>query len=205
MPDTRNPIPDSPLSTKRDQLVENALKLFEQEGFHATGIDRVLEVAGVAKMTLYKHFKSKDELILAALRLRDERWRNSFMRSIEKKAKTPRGRLLALFDFLAEWFADCKFAGCMFINASAEYADHDNPIHAAAAEHKRLVEKYVCELAAQAHAPDPAALAAQLCILMEGAIVLTQVCPSENRGCAAAVAKQAAEVLINDALGEQAP
>ena len=188
------------MSNKRDQLVETALKLFGQEGFHATGIDRVLEEAGVAKMTLYKHFKSKDELILAALRLRDERWRNCFMRTIEKQTKAPRGRLLAIFDFLAEWFADSRFAGCMFINASAEYADHDHPIHAAASEHKRLVEMYVHDLAVQVGVPDPATLAAQLCLLMEGAIVTAQVCPNVDRDRAAAVAKKAARVLIDQAL-----
>ena len=65
---------------KRDQLIEAALELFQREGFHATGVDRILAEAGVAKMTLYHHFRSKDELILAALRLRDERFRNTFMK-----------------------------------------------------------------------------------------------------------------------------
>lgn len=190
------------MSKKRDQLVETALTLFSREGFHATGIDRVLEVAEVAKMTLYKHFRSKEELILAVLRLRDERWRNRFMRGVEKRAKDPRGRLLAMFDELADWFADPGFSGCMFINASAEYAELDCPIHAACAEHKRLVEKYVRELAERAGAGHPGAgvLAAQLCLLMEGAIVMTRVCPDDNRGCAAASAKQAAELLIDHAL-----
>jgi AcrR family transcriptional regulator len=188
------------MSQKRDQLVEAALELFNSEGFHATGIDRVLEAAGVAKMTLYKHFRSKEELILAVLRLRDERWRNRFMLGVEKQAREPRGRLLAMFDQMGEWFADPGFCGCMFINASAEYADHSDPIHATAAEHKRLIEKYVRGLAEQAGAPEPAVLASQLCLLMEGAIVMTQVCPDEERGCAAATAKVAAQVLIDRAL-----
>ncbi len=188
------------MSKKRDQLVETALALFSKEGFHATGIDKILEEAGVAKMTLYKHFRSKEELILAVLRLRDERWRNRFMRGVEKRAKDPRGRLLAMFDELADWFADPGFCGCMFINASAEYADHNDPIHAASAEHKRLVEKYVRDLAEQAGAGCPQVLAAQLGLLMQGAVVMTQVCPDDDRGCAAAVAKQAAELLIDHAL-----
>jgi AcrR family transcriptional regulator len=188
------------MSKKRDQLVETALALFSREGFHATGIDRILEAAGVAKMTLYKHFRSKEELILAALRLRDERWRNRFMRAVEKRAKDPRGRLLAMFDELGEWFADPGFCGCMFINASAEYAEPNNPIHAASAEHKRLTEKYVRGLAEQAGAVNPGELASQLCLLMEGATVMTQVCPDNQRGCAAATAKRAAELLIDHAL-----
>ncbi len=194
------------MSKKRDQLVEAALELFGQGGFHATGIDKVLEAAGVAKMTLYKHFRSKEELILAVLRVRDERWRNQFMLGVEKRAKGPRDRLLAMFDQLGEWFAAPEFCGCMFINATAEYADHDDPIHAASAEHKRLIEKYVRELAEQAGAGEPWALASQLCLLMEGAVVYTQVCPASDRGCASATAKQAAGVLIDhafSAVGEE--
>ncbi len=188
------------MSKKRDQLVETALELFSRHGYHATGIDKVLEAASVAKMTMYKHFRSKEELILAALRLRDERWRNRFMRGVEKRAKDPHGRLLAMFDQLGEWFADEGFCGCMFINASAEYADHADPIHAASAEHKRLVEKYVRDLAEHAGASEPGVLATQLSLLMEGAVVLTQVCPDDARGCAAASAKCAAEVLIDHSL-----
>ncbi len=188
------------MSKKRDQLVETALDLFARHGFHATGIDTILESAGVAKMTLYKHFRSKEELILAALRLRDERWRNQFMRGVEARAKDPKDRLLAMFDQLATWLSDDAFFGCMFINASAEYADHSDPIHAASAEHKRLVIQYVQNIAEQAGATDPGKLATQLCMLMEGAIVNTQVCPDEDRGCAASTAKQAAMVLINDAI-----
>ena len=85
-------------SSKRDLLINTALELFSREGFHATGIDRILSESGVAKMTLYNHFKSKDELILAALRRRDETFRNWFMRTVEASAETPRGRLLASFD-----------------------------------------------------------------------------------------------------------
>jgi len=188
------------MSQKRDQLVETALELFSQHGYHATGIDKILEVAGVAKMTMYKHFRSKEELILAALRLRDERWRNRFMRGVEKRAKDPHDRLLAMFDQLGEWFADPGFCGCMFINASAEYADHADPIHAASAEHKRLVLKYVSDLAESAGAPEPSGLASQLCLLMEGAVVMTQVCPDDQRGCAAASGKCAAKVLIDHAM-----
>ena len=132
---------------KREELVETALALFGREGFHATGIDRILAEAGVAKMTLYHHFRSKDELILAALRLRDERFRNDFMRRVEKNADDPAERLLAIFDVFAEMFREGGATGCTFINACAEYADPDSPIHRAAAEHKRLFVEYVWALA----------------------------------------------------------
>ena len=123
-------------SIRRDHLVDTALNLFSRYGFHATGIDRILSESGVAKMTLYKHFKSKDELILAALRRRDELHRNWFMREVERLAAAPRDRLAALFTALETWFQSDEFSGCCFINATAEYSDKDDPIHAAAAAGK---------------------------------------------------------------------
>ena len=76
-------------SLRRDHLVATALALFSKHGYHATGIDRILAESGVAKMTLYKHFRSKDELILAALRRRDEEFRRWLQAEIESRAATP--------------------------------------------------------------------------------------------------------------------
>ncbi len=134
--------------SRRDHLVDTALALFQRDGFHATGIDTIVAEAGVAKMTLYNHFKSKDELILAALRLRDERFRDWFVAAGEVRAGKPRGRLLALFGALDEWINQPGFSGCTFINAADEYGRPDDPIHRAAAEHKRLVRDYVRDIAA---------------------------------------------------------
>ncbi len=190
-------------ASRRDHLVDTAVELFARHGFHATGINRVLKESGVAKMTLYKHFRSKDELILAALRRRDERFRNWFVRTVEELGRTPRERLLALFDTLEEWFARPDFAGCTFINASAEFGDPDDPIHAAAAEHKRLVLGYIRGLAQAAGAPDAEGLARQLMLLTEGAIVMAQVSGQVSGEIgAAAEARRAAEVLISRALGD---
>ncbi len=180
---------------KRDELVETALELFGREGFHATGIDRILAEAGVAKMTLYHHFRSKDELILAALRLRDERFRNDFMRRVERASDDPTERLLAIFDVLGELFDAKEFRGCTFINACAEYGERDSSIHGIAMEHKRLVLGYVRELARAAAVRDPEELARQLCILMEGVIVTAQVSGDED---AAPQARRVAELLIRE-------
>ncbi len=184
-------------SNRREHLLDTALSLFRTDGFHATGIDKILANAGVAKMTLYNHFRSKDELILAALRRRDESFRNWFMRDVERRAEAPRDRLLALFDALGYWLASDGVSGCMFINAAAEYGDCNHPIHAVAAEHKRLLTGYVRDLAESAGAADADRLARQLYILIEGAIVATQVC---SRTDAAADARDAAEVLVTAAL-----
>ncbi len=186
------------MATSRRELVETALKLFYQEGFHATGIDRILAEAGVAKMTMYKYFKSKDELILAVLRRRDETFRNWFMRQVEDRASTAQARLLAIFDVYDDWLhSDDASHGFLFINATAEFADQDNPIHAAAAETKRLVLGYVRELAAQAGAQAPQALAIQLVLLLEGATVTAQVTGDRD---AIWEGKKAAELLVQAAL-----
>ena len=84
------------MPSRRDHLIDTAIRLFNENGYHATGIDKILAESGVAKMTLYKHFKSKDELILAALARRDRYWREWFEGTLERRAETPRGRLIAV-------------------------------------------------------------------------------------------------------------
>ncbi|MBT3305589.1 MAG: TetR/AcrR family transcriptional regulator [Alphaproteobacteria bacterium] len=180
-------------SAKREHLVDTALDLFYQGGFHATGVDEIIEKAGVARMTLYNHFKSKDELILATLRKRDKKFRNWFMRTVERLGKAPEGRLLAIFDTLEEWFTGKEYSGCMFINASAEFANPKDPIKMAASEHKNLVLKYVSELAMAAGALRPGELADGIMLLMEGAIVMSYVTGDKK---AAARGKKAAKILI---------
>ncbi len=185
--------------SRREELVDTALELFEREGFHATGIDRILAAASVAKRTLYHHFRSKDELILAALRLRDERFRNDFMKRLERRARAPAEALLAIFDVVAELQERREFRGCAFINACAEYGDRDSPIHSLAAEHKRLILAYVHKLAEAAGARDPGGLARQLCILMDGVIVTAQVTGDME---ATRSARDAAELLLREATVE---
>ncbi len=184
-------------SAKRDRLIDTALELFNRDGYRATGIDRILAESGVAKMTLYNHFGSKDELILAALERRDARWRDWFRHAVERRAETPRGRLLAVFDALEEWFAQADFQGCMFMRAASEFCACDDPIHAVAAEHQRLLLAELRDLTAAAGAKRPAKLGREILLLVMGAIVATQVNGPVDAGKAA---KKAAEVLIEEAL-----
>jgi AcrR family transcriptional regulator len=184
-------------SSKRDHLINTALELFSRDGFQATGIDKILSESGVAKMTLYNHFKSKDELILAALRRRDETFRNWFMRNVESCSGSPRDCLLATFDVLGQWILQDDFCGCTFINATAEFGERGDSIRNSCAEHKRLVLDYFEKLAKAAGARDPAELAFSLNLLAEGAIVTAQVMGTKD---AAARAKRAADILIQDAL-----
>jgi len=181
---------------KRDELVRNALEVFYRDGFHATGMDKLVAETGISKTSMYKHFRTKDEMILAVLRLRDERFRNWFCRRVEEIADTPRARLLAVFDALHEWITSPRFKGCMFIKAVSEFQDPKDPIHIQSATHKRMLLEYVQTLATEARARDPAALARQLMLLKEGAIVTSVML---GNGSPAIEAKAAATVLIEAA------
>ncbi len=155
----------------RERILEVASQLFYRDGIRAVGVDTLIAEAGVAKMTFYKHFPSKDDLVVAWLQRRDERWRDWFEGEVERRAKMPAGRLLVVFDALEAWFRQHDFRGCAFMNTMLEMADPDHPAHRAAAEHKRLVERYLADLARAASMPDPRRLARQLLILMDGATV----------------------------------
>jgi AcrR family transcriptional regulator len=183
--------------TKREELVGKALRTFYAHGFHATGMDRLVEETGISKTSMYKHFRSKEELIVAALKLRDTQFRDWLFRRMAALGKTPREQLLAAFDALAEWVVEPGFRGCMFVKAASEFQEVDNPIHAQAARHKALLLEHFRDLAALAGANDPALLARQLLILKEGAIVAAQV-----EGCREATvqAKAAATTLLDNAL-----
>lgn len=162
-------------ASKRDILVSKALQVFYRNGFHATGMEKLVAETGVSKTSMYKHFRTKDELILAALRLRDEKFRNWMTRRMEELGSTPGEQLLAMFDALGEWFEQEDFSSCMFIKAAGEYPERDNPIHATSAEHKRLIQNYLVDLGRRAGAEDPERLARQLLLLKEGAIVTAHV------------------------------
>ncbi len=179
--------------SKRDELVQKALDIFYREGFHATGMDLLAAETGISKTTMFKHFRSKEELILAVLRLRDQRFRNWLFRRMEQ-AGPPRTQLSAMFDALSEWFAAPDFRSCMFIKAASEYPESGHPIHTQAAEHKRLLFLQLEKIAAEAGAENPAALARALLLLKEGAIVTAHL---GHEADPAADAKSAASVLLS--------
>lgn len=183
--------------TKRDELIGKALKTFYAHGFHATGMDRLVAETGISKTSMYKHFKSKEELILAALQLRDAQFRDWLFRRMATLGKTPREQLLAMFDALGEWCREPGFRGCFFVKAVAEFQEPDHPVHVQAAAHKALLLQHLRGLATAAGAIAPDGLARQLLILKEGTIVAAQV-----EGCveAAAQAKAAATALLDRAL-----
>lgn len=189
------------MKSRRDELIDTALRLFYTNGFNATGIDKILAEAGVAKMTLYNHFRSKDELILAALERRDETFRDWLTSEMEKASSDPRTQLLAMFDALLSWFEGKAFKklgffGCAFINASSEFGDLSHPAHHLSAEHKERIVSFIEDICAKGGAKEPRKLAEQLALLKEGAIVTAQVRGMKE---SAHIAKQMAENLLDAA------
>ena len=185
------------MSQKRQELIDTAIRLFSEHGFHATGIDRIAEEANVSKKTMYHHFRSKEELILAALKHHDGLFRNFFMKSVNGTSTSPYERLLGIFDVADAWFSDKQFYGCMFINAIGEYSNRETAILEACKSFKTQMKAFVEELVAAAGIPNPAGLAESLSLLLEGAIVTAQV---SGQAESSQTAKQAARVLINSAM-----
>ena len=186
------------VSARREHLIDTALDLFAERGYHATGIDTILGRAGISKKTLYRHFRSKDELILAALKKYDGLFRNNFMRQVEARADDPRDRLLAIYDVAGDWFAQDDFFGCIYINATGEFSAPGTPIRKACQEFKAMLRDFIECLCEQAGASDPVTLAAELAIVLEGAIVTAQI--AQDGGKAAKVAKSAAAALVDKAI-----
>jgi AcrR family transcriptional regulator len=169
----------------RRHLVRVARGLFERDGVHATGVDRIAEVAGVTKRTLYYHFGSKDELLVEALR-------EPSSRPLPDTGRGPRADLLALYDGLGEWFSKATFRGCPYVNAVAETGGN-HPARLAALESKERRFNWLRERLQSAGARDPDEAAAAFQLLYEGAVATAVI----RRGAAAAkTARAMAEVLL---------
>jgi AcrR family transcriptional regulator len=166
-------MPPSPAtaSNKRDHLLATAWRLFYRDGYHRVGIDTILAEAQVAKMTLYNHFTSKDELIVTLLDERNASIIASLDRTIADAGPKPAARFAAVFDWLAEWFASKDFRGCAFIRALAEFPDRDHPVHQAAWRFKLAFHSRLVDLAREHGVRKPTALADALSLLIDGAII----------------------------------
>jgi AcrR family transcriptional regulator len=156
----------------RERLLAAAYELFSRQGVQAVGIDAIIARSGVARQTMYRHFASKQDLVLAFLQRREEVWTYGWLAAeIDRRARDPRRRLLAVFDVFDEWFREPDFEGCSFINVMLEHPDPRHPLHRAAAAHLARIRELLAELATQAGVGDPDALAHQWHILMKGSIV----------------------------------
>lgn len=178
----------------RDRILAAASELFYQEGVHSVGIDRIIAESGVAKMSLYNHFKSKDALIAAWLEEQHNGWRSWFQGAIARHAEASgESPLLAIFDALHEWFEKPNFRGCAFINSAVELVHPEHPGYQVSLDHQQAVADHILALASEANLPHPSDLAQQILILMQGAIVVSMMQGHQN---AALQAKAAAAVLL---------
>ena len=155
-------------STARERLFQTAADLFYRHGYRATGVDTIAAASGIGKMTLYRHYPSKDDLIVAYLRDSDEEFWAGF-EQITGGEMTARAKLLAFFAALQAYALTPACYGCPFLNVATEYPETDHPGHVVALEHKAGVRARFRQLAAEAGATQPEALAAALHLLMDGA------------------------------------
>jgi AcrR family transcriptional regulator len=159
----------------RERILEAAYDLFSQQGLQAVGINSILERSGVAKRTLYRHFASKEELIVEFLRMREQRWTKDWLqREVERRAETPDEQLLAVFDVFHEWFQDDSLEGCSFINVLLEVPDRTSPVRQASVDHLAEIRRFLERLATEAGVERPDDFARRWHILMKGSIVSAQ-------------------------------
>ncbi len=156
----------------RDRILDAAYGLFSRSGVRAIGVDTITARADVAKMTLYRNFSSKNELALAFLVQREERWTKGWVQAeVLRRADTPARQLLEIFELFTEWFARDDFEGCAFITSLLEFDSREEPIRQACVTHLANIRDFVAELAEAAGIADPERFAAQWHILMKGSIV----------------------------------
>jgi AcrR family transcriptional regulator len=169
---TRSEIDRRPVAEARQRILDTAYTLFARRGIRAVGVDEVIAHAGVAKATLYKHFPSKDDLVLAFLEQREQLWTREWVEAeARRRGATPQGQLLAIFDLFDQWFRREDFEACSFINVLLEMNDRNHPLGRAAAIHLENVRSIVRALGEEAGLRDPARFAHSWGILMKGSIV----------------------------------
>lgn len=176
----------------RERVLAAAYDLFRLRGTRNIGVDTIVERSGVAKMSLYRHFRSKEGLVAAFLERREQLWTLEWLKSeVSNRAAAPPERLLAVFDVFDEWFQSEKFDGCSFINVLLEYPS-DHPTHARAVLHLANIRSFLRQLAREAAIADPQAFADTWHTMMKGSIVAA----CEGNLDAARQTKVAAELFL---------
>ena len=185
----------------RERILESSYELFSRRGIQGVGIDEVIAKAGVAKATLYRHFPSKEALVLAFLDLREQRWTLGWVETeAMRRGTTPERQLLAIFDVFDEWFRREDFEGCSFINVLLEMNRHDELARASALRLANI-RSIVRRLGAEAGLREPDSFAHSWHILMKGSIIAA----AEGDTEAARRARSMARLLIDQHRGSDAP
>jgi AcrR family transcriptional regulator len=176
----------------RERILGAAYELFSRRAIRDVGIDEVIERAGVAKATLYRHFPSKDDLVIAFLERREERWTMAWVEAeAGRRGTTPEEQLLAIFELFDEWFHRHDFEACSFINVLLEMGP-EHPVGQASVRHLESIRSVVSRLAEEAALRDPESFSRSWHILMKGSIVSA----SEGDADAAQRARSMAQLLI---------
>ena len=181
-------------TTPKEKLFQTAARLFYQLGYQATGVDTIAEESGVGKMTLYRHYPSKNDLIEAFLRQSDDEFWEYFEQST-KDAPGAREKLLAFFEALQNYVVSPACYGCPFINVANEYPDPNGVGHQTALKHKRAVRDRFTQLAGEMGARQPEMLADGLLLLMDGAYIAARIYGATAGNPAANVAESARQLI----------
>ncbi|RWN01185.1 MAG: TetR/AcrR family transcriptional regulator [Mesorhizobium sp.] len=183
---------------KRQHIVQTAYSLFKRLGFHATGIDRIIAEAEVAKMTMYRHFPNKNDLIVEVLDWRADRFARQLDR-LGEAATAPEQKIATIFDWYEHWFDSPDFHGCLFQHALAEFGDPEHPVFKAVARQKGDLKRRMAEiLGATIPTAKAESMASALFMMIEGATVLAQM--GQGNAAIQAARQAAARILAAPAM-----
>ncbi|MDR5821067.1 TetR/AcrR family transcriptional regulator [Caballeronia sp. LZ043] len=188
-------------ATAQEQLLDAAQELFYRDGIRAIGVDAVVERAGVNKMSLYRRFASKDELVVAYLDRMDERFRGRFEASVEKHPGEPVKQLIQAFDDLVKRASAPDYRGCPFLNVACEFGDPEYAAREPVERNKKYLMNRLIEISAAAGAAQPHELADSLALLVEGVYASSQTYGPGSGPLVAA--PRIARMLINAACKAQ--
>jgi AcrR family transcriptional regulator len=161
----------STATSAREKILSTAYALFTQRGIRDVGVDEIIARAGIAKATLYRHFPSKDDLVLAFLQQREQLWTFATVESeARRRGADPEGQLLAIFDVFDDWFGRDDFEACSFINVLVEMG-RTHVTGRASIQHLNTIRSVVERMAEQASLREPAEFAKSWHILMKGSII----------------------------------
>jgi len=185
------PSANAPHASARRRLLDAAATLFRREGIRAIGVDTVVAEAGVCKMSLYRAFPSKDDLVAAFLAETDQRYWQWFDAILARAPDDPRRQLRDLFAALAKFTTRPDFRGCPFVNTAVEFREAGHPGRVVAVAHKRELRRRLDDLCRRLGVADPTALAGQLHLLMEGAYSAGNTLGPDGPAALVAVAAEA--------------
>jgi AcrR family transcriptional regulator len=182
----------------RQRVVDAAADLFSRDGVRAVGVDALVAHAEVARATFYRHFRSKDDLVVAWLLSGRARWFDGVRSETERRASSPSARLAEFFDVLAELLATPGFRGCPYLNTAAEFPAPPPALQAAVASYVDEVAEYLTALATSAGCRDPQAVGRSLLLVVAGEMALATATHDASLGASGA---DSARRLL-DAAGE---